>query len=112
MSEAILTVEGAAKLLGVKPKTVRSLAAAGVIPAAKVGKPWRFDETLLREWLIRKSRENEKQCRSTKDQTLTIGKSGSKSLGERLDNLLEQQTDPPPRSSKQSFALLSGGKSN
>jgi excisionase family DNA binding protein len=51
VSDDILTVEQAAELLGVRPKTVRALAAGGVIPAVKVGKPWRFDETLLREWI-------------------------------------------------------------
>ena len=46
MADSILTVEQAAELLGVRPKTVRALAAGGIIPAVKVGKPWRFDETL------------------------------------------------------------------
>jgi excisionase family DNA binding protein len=112
MISAILTVEDAAKLLKVKPKTVRALAAGGVIPAVKVGKPWRFDETLLREWLAARSRENVKQCLSTNVPTPNIGKYGSKSLAARLDAHLAQQTEPPPRSTKRNFAVLSGGKSN
>ena len=95
MSTGILTVEQAAALLGVRPKTVRALAAGGVIPAAKVGKPWRFDETLLREWLAAKSRENVKQCLSISAATLSSGRSASKSLGERLDSLLASQIEPP-----------------
>ena len=110
--DVILTVEQAAQLLGVKPKTVRALAAGGVIPAVKVGKPWRFDETLLREWLVAKSRENVKQCPSTNAPTPTIGKSDSRSLAARLDAHLAQQTEPPPRNTKRSFAVVSGGKSN
>lgn len=53
-----MTVDEAAQLLGVKPKTVRALAAAGTIPGVKVGKPWRFDETLLRQWIQTRSQEN------------------------------------------------------
>jgi excisionase family DNA binding protein len=112
MTDDLLTVEEAAQLLKVRPKTVRALAAGGVIPAVKVGKPWRFDETLLRDWLAAKSRENVKACPSTNAPTPSIGKSASGSLGARLDKLLGSQTEPPPRSSRKSFAVLTGGKSN
>jgi excisionase family DNA binding protein len=107
-----LTVEEAAALLRVRPKTVRALAAAGIIPAVKVGKPWRFDETLLREWLVTRSHENVKPCQSKDVLSPHIGKSNSKSLGARLDAHLASQTEPPPRSSRKSFAVISGGKSN
>src|ERR1700722_1373622 len=53
-----LTVEQAADLLNVRPKTVRALAAGGIIPAVKLGKFWRFDAGLLREWLHAKARAN------------------------------------------------------
>jgi len=112
MTGDILTVEQAAILLGVRPKTIRALAAGGVIPATKVGKPWRFDENLLREWLEVKSRENIKICLSTNVPALSSGRSDSKSLGARLDDLLAKQTEPPPRSTKKNFAVLSGGKSS
>jgi excisionase family DNA binding protein len=108
----MLTVEEAAALLKVRPKTVRALAAGGVIPAVKVGKPWRFDETLLREWIAAKSRENVKPCLSADVTIPPIGRSASKSLGARLDAHLASLTEPPPRSSKRTFAVLSGGKSN
>lgn len=39
----------AAEFLGVRPKTARALAARGEIPAVKVGKSWRYDESTLRE---------------------------------------------------------------
>jgi len=112
MSGAILTVEQAATLLGVRPATVRALAAGGIIPATKVGKPWRFDENLLREWLATKSRENMKTWPSTNVPALTSGRSGSKSLGARLDDLLANETEPPPKSTKKNFAVVSGGKSS
>lgn len=112
VSDAILTVEDAAKLLKVKPKTVRALAAGGLIPAVKVGKPWRFDETLLREWLAARSRENVKTCPSTSARIPNSGRSDSKSLADWLDSLLASGTEPPPRSSKKSFAVISGGKSS
>lgn len=41
----------AAAFLGVRPKTVRAMAHRGEIPAVKVGRLWRFDETTLREWV-------------------------------------------------------------
>jgi excisionase family DNA binding protein len=109
---ALLTVEQAAKLLAVKPKTVRALAAGGVIPAVKIGKPWRFDETLLREWVQAKARENEKQCQSTNATIQISGRSDSRSLTSKLDDLLKQQTKPPPRNTSRNFAVLSGGKSS
>ena len=112
LSANILTVEQAADLLGVRPKTVRALAAGGVIPAVKIGKPWRFDENLLREWVAERSRENIKKCLSTDVQIPNIGKSDSGSLTARLDALLASQTEPPPRRSRKSFAVLSGGKSS
>src|SRR5579859_3592393 len=112
LSGDILDVERAAELLLLRPKTIRSLASARIIPGAKIGKAWRFHERLLREWLVAKSKENMKQCLSTNAPTLSIGRSGSSSLGARLDELLEKQTEPPPRSSRKSFAVISGGKSS
>jgi excisionase family DNA binding protein len=88
---SILTVEQAAALLQVRPKTVRALAAEGVIPAAKLGKFWRFDEQLLREWVVLRSRENERVLPTVDVQPLlgavaTRARTGS--LGDRLDQLL------------------------
>src|ERR1700730_2542137 len=85
LSGAILDVERAADLLLLRPKTIRSLASARIIPGAKIVKAWLFDERLLREWLVAKSKENMKQFRSTNDPTLSIGRSGSSSLRARLD---------------------------
>lgn len=109
---ALLTVEDAAKLLSVKPKTLRALASDHKIPAFKVGKSWRFKEDELEQWARERSRENV-LCPSidVKIQAAS-GMSGSKSLGAKLDALLKQQIEPPPKTTKRNFAVLSGGKSN
>jgi excisionase family DNA binding protein len=95
----MLTVEQAAELLAVRPKTVRSLAAGGIIPAAKLGKFWRFDEGLLRKWLLDQSRAN---VREPFDPILgTVGgnvnhRSGGdrQSLSGRLDAILAATPEP------------------
>ena len=53
----VLTIEGAAELLHFAPSTVRRFATEGRLPAAKVGKCWRFDESLSCDWLRRQSLE-------------------------------------------------------
>jgi excisionase family DNA binding protein len=90
----VLTVEQAAELLQVRPKTVRALAHEGKIPAAKVGKPWRFDEDLLREWLARRAAENEARIAPSSSALPLhlVGvrvKPAAASLSARLDQMLE-----------------------
>src|SRR3546814_11051676 len=50
-SEHILTVAEAARLLKVHPNTVRNLIKAGTIPAARVGRQWRFVDAELVAWI-------------------------------------------------------------
>src|SRR3546814_20243918 len=50
-SEHILTVVEAARLRKVHPNTVRNLIKAGTIPAARVGRQWRFVEAELVAWI-------------------------------------------------------------
>jgi excisionase family DNA binding protein len=90
----------AAEFLDLKPKAVRAMAARGELPAAKIGRQWRFDETALREWFRAKNRENVKdsQCPSPNGPILRIGKSDSRSLATKLDDLLKQETDSPHKS--------------
>jgi excisionase family DNA binding protein len=96
----ILTVEQAAALLQVRPKTVRALASGGVIPAAKLGKFWRFDETLLREWLSATAAKNVTEIRTAAPVSsfgnVHVIKPASASLGARLDEMLAQTTAPTP----------------
>lgn len=47
----IMTVEEVARYLKLKPQTVYKWAQDGQIPAAKLGKEWRFRRTLLDEWI-------------------------------------------------------------
>ena len=49
----VMTVEQAASYLQVTPETVRRKARAGDIPAAKVGRHWRFRKADLDGWLSR-----------------------------------------------------------
>lgn len=108
----ILTADQAAALLQIRPKTAKALAAAGEIPAAKVGECWRFDETQLREWLTARSRENLRPCPSRDVPVPRIGRSDSRSLGARLDAALSQPTAEKPSSSRKNFAVVTGGRSS
>jgi excisionase family DNA binding protein len=97
----VLTVEQAAELLQVRPKTVRALAHEGKIPATKVGKPWRFDEDLLREWVVARSRENETRggpsAPAVPPQIYSIGvKPAAGTLADRLDRLLQAPASGVP----------------
>ncbi len=60
----ILTLEEVAKYLRVKPQTIYTWAQNGKIPAAKLGKEWRFSKRILEEWFLdhfeKKYRNNDK----------------------------------------------------
>ena len=49
--EPLLVVAEAAKLLRIHPKTLRTKARRGIIPATQVGRLWRFRASALNEWL-------------------------------------------------------------
>lgn len=51
--EPLITAERAAELLQLHPKTVKRLAAAGSIPAMKIGRVWRFRESELDAYIVR-----------------------------------------------------------
>ena len=51
INDRFLTVAQAAELLQLDPDTLRLLARQGKVPAASVGRQWRFDPVLLREWI-------------------------------------------------------------
>jgi excisionase family DNA binding protein len=57
-----LDLDGAANWLKCDPETVRSMAASGELPAAKVGRAWVFVDVDLVDWL----RSQYRACRSTK----------------------------------------------
>jgi excisionase family DNA binding protein len=96
----MLTVEQAAALLAVRPKTVRALAAGGIIPAVKVGKFWRFDEGLLREWLQAQSRANVREASApipaAPGEVSGRSSIGRQPLSDRLDAILAATPEVAP----------------
>lgn len=48
--EMLIDAEAAAEILHLHPKTVKRFAAAGVIPAMRIGKLWRFRASSLDAW--------------------------------------------------------------
>jgi len=49
--EPLLDTEEAAKLLRMHPRTLRTKARRGSVPAVQVGKRWRFRASTLDRWL-------------------------------------------------------------
>lgn len=48
--EEIMTLEEVAKYLKLKPQTIYTWAQSGKIPAAKLGKEWRFRKSVIDKW--------------------------------------------------------------
>jgi excisionase family DNA binding protein len=48
----IMTLEEVAAYLKLKPQTIYTWAQEKKIPAAKLGKEWRFKKTIIDEWII------------------------------------------------------------
>jgi excisionase family DNA binding protein len=48
--EDIMTLEEVAKYLKLKPQTIYAWAQDGKIPAAKLGKEWRFKKSIIDKW--------------------------------------------------------------
>jgi excisionase family DNA binding protein len=55
MVREILTTEQAAEYLQLSVETVKRKARAGRIPAAKIGREWRFSRRQLLEWVERQA---------------------------------------------------------
>jgi len=51
MAEPMMTVQQASEFLQIDPDTLRSLARRGRVPGMKIGRQWRFDPVLLRQWV-------------------------------------------------------------
>ena len=45
-----MTLEEVAEYLRLKPQTIYTWAQTGKIPAAKIGKEWRFRKSIIDEW--------------------------------------------------------------
>jgi PTS system nitrogen regulatory IIA component len=48
----IMTLEEVARYLKVKPQTIYTWAQEKKIPAAKLGKEWRFRKSIIDEWFL------------------------------------------------------------
>jgi excisionase family DNA binding protein len=48
----IMTLEEVARYLRLKPQTIYTWAQDKKIPAAKLGKEWRFKKSLIDEWFV------------------------------------------------------------
>ena len=52
MKSDIMTLEEVARYLKLKPQTIYAWAQQKKIPAAKIGKEWRFKKSIIDEWFI------------------------------------------------------------
>lgn len=50
--DEIMTIEEVAKYLKLKPQTIYTWAQNGKIPAAKIGKEWRFRKDIVDTWFL------------------------------------------------------------
>jgi excisionase family DNA binding protein len=51
-NEKIMTLEEVAEYLRVKPQTIYTWAQEKKIPAAKLGKEWRFKKSMIDKWFL------------------------------------------------------------
>jgi excisionase family DNA binding protein len=103
----LLNVRQAAALLGVHPNSVRAYAKSGEIPAAKIGRSWRFVEADLVGWIrerypaparMQPSADHEEAAAWHSGTVQEHTTSSSQHLTERsLDALLERPTGGRPR---------------
>jgi excisionase family DNA binding protein len=52
MENDIMTLEEVAAYLRLKPQTIYTWAQEKKIPAAKLGKEWRFKKSIIDEWFV------------------------------------------------------------
>lgn len=52
-NDDIMTLEEVARYLKLKPQTIYTWAQEKRIPAAKLGKEWRFRRSIIDEWFLR-----------------------------------------------------------
>jgi excisionase family DNA binding protein len=55
--DEFLTVDEVAKILRLAPYTIREYAKAGLLPAYKTRRQWRFKKTEIEEWLNSQRKE-------------------------------------------------------
>ena len=52
LNDEIMTLEEVANYLKLKPQTIYTWAQEKKIPAAKLGKEWRFKKSIIDEWFL------------------------------------------------------------
>ena len=72
MAESMMTVKQASEFLQTDPDTLPALARRGRVPATEVGRQWRFDPALLREWI------REQSLRGTTEPTTCRSRAGKR----------------------------------
>lgn len=55
MENKLMTIQQAAEYLNVSRETLYKYAQRGMIPAARIGRHWRFDQRTINEWMARQS---------------------------------------------------------
>lgn len=58
MQDEIMTVAEVAEYLKMKPQTIYKWLQDGMIPAAKLGREWRFRKSVIDAWLDKKMAES------------------------------------------------------
>lgn len=81
MDNDIMTLEEVANYLKLKPQTIYTWAQEKRIPAAKLGKEWRFKKSLIDEWFL--SHIDEKFSEVI-EKWKTRGETGEESRGQDL----------------------------
>jgi excisionase family DNA binding protein len=99
-----LTAAEAAKKLHCNADTVRRLAAAGNIPARKVGRRWLFEPEQLRAFV-------RGEWHSTNDRPADPGGLDSQYAVSLFDAAPALRTGSRPKNTRRPFALVSGDKS-
>src|SRR5689334_22318658 len=95
-------LEQAAREAQCSPERLRKLAAAGEVPATKIGRKWLFSPALLQEWI-------DARCRSISDRAPD---SGGSALAARLASQRAQRIASKRRSSSVSSRSDSGASRN
>ena len=72
--EEILTLEEVAKYLKVKPQTIYTWAQSGKIPAAKLGKEWRFRKSVIDKQAEYDLLKNNALCMVVHNETFLLDK--------------------------------------
>lgn len=65
MQNDIMTLEEVAAYLRLKPQTIYTWAQEKKIPAAKLGKEWRFKKSIIDEWFVQHIDEKFRDVLST-----------------------------------------------